>query len=102
MSELHYRTADGIVGYSEGDVLVNDDTGERLLVVRDGSGIKLVPEPKPKGRPPRAHAPGRVLGLRIPDDQRAMWQDAADRLGIELSDWIREACDLAVARGSTR
>ena len=54
------------------------------------------------GRPPRDREPGRPLTLRVPDDQRATWEDAAGRLSLPIAEWIREACDLAVARGSTR
>lgn len=39
----HYRSEDGISGYSEGEILVNDTTGERILVVRDGRGLCLTP-----------------------------------------------------------
>lgn len=40
----HYREEDGISGYKEGDILVNDTTGERSRVVRDGRGLVLVPD----------------------------------------------------------
>lgn len=39
----HYRSADGIIGYAVGDVLVCDDTGECSLVVRTGAGVQLEP-----------------------------------------------------------
>lgn len=41
--ERHYREADGISGYHEGDILVCDDTGARSRVVRDGRGLVLEP-----------------------------------------------------------
>jgi hypothetical protein len=37
-----YRIADGIVGYSAGDVLISD-AGEVSVAVRDGRGICLAP-----------------------------------------------------------
>lgn len=49
-----YKSTDGITGYSEGDILVCEDTGERLRVVRDGRGLCLVPcddvEREPEGQ----------------------------------------------------
>jgi hypothetical protein len=39
----HYRSEEGITGYEEGDLLVDDTTGERSLVVRDGRGVCLQP-----------------------------------------------------------
>jgi len=39
----HYKSGEGITGYSEGDILVCDDTGECVRVVRDGRGLCMVP-----------------------------------------------------------
>ncbi len=59
------------------------------------------PKPRPVGRPPLAKVVARVnLKLDAADHKR--WTAAADRETLTLSAWIREACDLAVARGSTR
>lgn len=45
MAEIHYRTETGVSAYQEGDLLINDDTGERSRVVRDGRGLCLEPAP---------------------------------------------------------
>src|SRR5690606_34313458 len=37
---IHYRLSDGIYGYDEGDILV-DETGCRSRAVRTGAGIQL-------------------------------------------------------------
>lgn len=39
----HYRAKDGITGYHEGDILIEDTTDARSLVVRDGRGLVLQP-----------------------------------------------------------
>lgn len=39
--------------------------------------------------------------VRIPSVPAA-WRDAARREGLSLLAWIRAACELAIARGSTR
>lgn len=38
-----YRSADGIVGYQAGDVLVDELSGACSLAVRTGAGIQLEP-----------------------------------------------------------
>lgn len=43
-----YRVADGIVGYSAGDVLI-PDTGPRARVVATGAGVQLDPIPAEQG-----------------------------------------------------
>jgi hypothetical protein len=48
----HYRAEDGIDCYEQGDVLVNDTTGERCKVVRDARGICLVRQPPERIAPP--------------------------------------------------
>lgn len=44
MTTRHYRSENGITGYDEGDLLIDDTTGERSRVVRDGRGLVLQPE----------------------------------------------------------
>jgi len=39
----HYRAEDGIVGYQDGDILIDDSTGEHSLAVRDARGVVLRP-----------------------------------------------------------
>jgi hypothetical protein len=39
-----------------------------------------------------------LLNLRVDPDRKARWQSAADRADVLLSEWIRRACDSAVAR----
>lgn len=41
-----YRSEDGIVGYVEGEIIVDDTTGESSIAVRDGRGIALRPIPE--------------------------------------------------------
>lgn len=56
---VHYRTDDGVIGYREGDVLVNE-LGERTRVVRDGRGLALQAEPPAEPgvlRPPMPRHP---------------------------------------------
>jgi len=43
MTTRHYRSEDGISGYEEGDLLVDDTTGEHSRVVRTGTGLQLEP-----------------------------------------------------------
>ena len=45
------------------------------------------------GRPPRAGAPTYPVTFRATDVERANWDSAARREGIDLSAWIRDACD---------
>lgn len=55
------------------------------------------------GRPPRA---GKVssarLEIRLTGVEYERWSTAAERQNLTLSDWVREACELAWVRGSTR
>lgn len=43
-----------------------------------------------------------VLTLKVSTEERSRWQDAADRQGITLGAWLREAAELAWARGASR
>lgn len=53
----HYRSEDGILGYDDGDLLINDTTGEWSRVVRDGRGLCLEPvEPNDADRQAAAMA----------------------------------------------
>lgn len=57
----------------------------------------------PRGRPSLGDAAlGDVLSIKVNQTIRAQWQAAADREGLTLGAWLREAADLALARGSTR
>lgn len=55
-----------------------------------------------EGAKPRAGTAGKPVTLRATDDERVRWEQAADREGQSLSEWLRAAAELAVARGSTR
>lgn len=55
-----------------------------------------------RGRPPIANAATETVRLRLTPDQRDQWIAAADRDGLTLSEWLRAAAELAIARGSTR
>lgn len=37
------------------------------------------------------------LELRVSDEERGRWQDAADDAGVTLSEWMRERLDQAAA-----
>jgi predicted HicB family RNase H-like nuclease len=43
-----------------------------------------------------------VVKVRVMPDVKARWRDAAARAGVDLSAWLTEAAELAIARGSTR
>jgi hypothetical protein len=63
-----------------------------------------VPPRKPKvGRPSLGDAALRsVVSVKLTDAERAQWQAAAERESLSLSEWLRAAAELAIARGSTR
>lgn len=42
------------------------------------------------------------INFKIPLAVRERWHRAADKENLTLSEWIREAAELAYARGSTR
>lgn len=99
MAVRHYRSADGISGYKAGDVLVNDDTGERSLVVRDGRGLALTTM---RGRrPERGETASETIKLRLTPEERARWQALADQQDITLAELVREAVEMAIARGAS-
>lgn len=50
MTTIHYRSEQGVAGYKAGDILVNDDTGERSAVVTTGAGLQLEPAKDRKTR----------------------------------------------------
>lgn len=55
------------------------------------------------GRPPRAGVNAtETVKLRATPEERVRWQLAADRCGLTLGAWLREAAELAWVRGSTR
>ncbi len=43
--EIHYRGSEGVCGYQAGDILIDDETGQRLLAVKTGHGVQLEPAP---------------------------------------------------------
>jgi hypothetical protein len=55
------------------------------------------PGPKPRGG-----ETSKPVTLRATDTERATWEAAAAKEGLKLSDWLRAAAELAIARGSTR
>jgi predicted HicB family RNase H-like nuclease len=61
-------------------------------------------KPKPRvGRPSKGDAGlSRVFSIKISEDIHATWTAAAEREGLSLSEWLRAAAELAIARGSTR
>jgi hypothetical protein len=59
--------------------------------------------PLPVGRPSLAGVgPTARLEIRISPTDRDAWTAAADREGLTLSEWLRAAAELAIARGATR
>jgi hypothetical protein len=62
--------------------------------------------PTPRlGRPPRAKKPASDadrIQIRVTAAERRTFEAAAKREGISLSEWLRAAAELAIARGSTR
>lgn len=55
-----------------------------------------------EGAKPRAGTAGKPVTLRATDEERGRWERQADREGQSLSEWLRAAAELALARGSTR
>lgn len=53
-----------------------------------------------RGRPPKP--PGETLGellqIRIADDERAAYQQAADKTGMTFSAWVRDRLNKAARR----
>lgn len=60
--------------------------------------------PRKPGRPPRVgkRASEIRFEMRLTEPELTRYQKAADKQGMSLSQWVREACELAYARGSTR
>ena len=58
-------------------------------------------KPRPVGRPRLGKTTSRVE-LKLDERDRKRWIAAADREGLTLSEWLRAAAELAIARGSTR
>lgn len=50
----------------------------------------------------RRRRAGTRLDLRLSDPDLARWREAADRESLTLSEFVRRAGELAIARGSTR
>jgi hypothetical protein len=73
----------------------------QVVDTASGEVLHAITRP-PIGRPPRAAAAGKPITIRASDEERARWTAAAKREQRELSDWLRAAAELAIARGSTR
>jgi hypothetical protein len=56
------------------------------------------------GRPPRLGRKASEVRfeIRLTNPERSRWQSAADKERLSLSEWLRAAAELAIARGSTR
>ncbi len=60
-------------------------------------------KPRRPGRPPRSgKTAAEIVKLRATGDERARWLEAAQRQGLSLSQWLREAAELAWVRGASR
>lgn len=56
-----------------------------------------------EGRKPRTQAPATErIAVRATSAELAAWRAAAEQESRSVSDWIRAAAELAIARGSTR
>lgn len=57
-------------------------------------------EKRGRGRPPKPpeDTKGDVLHLRVGQDERAAYQETADRNGMPLSEWVRDRLNRAVKR----
>lgn len=53
------------------------------------------------GRPPLGKGVVRI-NFKLPIADREKWHAAADREDMTLSEWLRAAAEMAIARGSTR
>ncbi len=63
----------------------------------------MTPVKRKPGRPPRADRVASVrFEVRLTEPEATRWQRAADKQGITLAQWVREACEMAWARGSSR
>jgi predicted HicB family RNase H-like nuclease len=54
------------------------------------------------GRPPRAGGATRIVALRLSDEERARWEEAAEAAGLSLSEWIRSICERAIKRATNK
>lgn len=54
------------------------------------------------GRKPVAGVARKPRTIKLTPDEAAAQDAAAAKLGMTWPDWIREAAELAIARGSTR
>ncbi len=60
-------------------------------------------KPRKPGRPSLSGRGASVrVEVKVPPETRYTWLACAERQGQTLSEWLREAGDLAVARGATR
>lgn len=67
------------------------------LAAREAFGSRL------EGRKPRAQAPATErIAVRATSAELAAWRTAAAAEGRSVSEWLRAAAELALARGSTR
>lgn len=63
----------------------------------------LKPKPLKIGRPSLGgKGPATRVEIKLAPADRTRWQAAADKQGQTLSEWLREAAELALVRGSTR
>ncbi|MGN6107219.1 MAG: hypothetical protein ACTHU0_19080 [Kofleriaceae bacterium] len=53
-------------------------------------------------KPSRGSVASARIELRLTPEASDAWRTAAAAEGLSLSDWIHAACELALARGSTR
>jgi len=56
--------------------------------------------PRKMGRPRRGGDAARNVTVRASEQERALWEEAARAAGVDLSEWIRMACDAAAATRS--
>lgn len=53
-------------------------------------------------KPRRGTVAGVRFEIRLTDPERSRWQEAADREHLTLAEFVREAVETCIARGSSR
>ena len=56
------------------------------------------PKPRPVGRPKSDNPANMRLHIRVTEEQRATYLEAAEAAGLTLTAWIEKLCDRASGR----
>lgn len=79
-----------------------DGTARTSETYRSEKSAREAFETRLVGAKPRSTTAGKPVTIRATDVERERWQAAADAERVALSEWLRAAAELAIARGSTR